>query len=255
MSSDSSSWLKHEDDTIVKHAKEQPADSSKSAVFIFLHGFDDDGAGLANIADQFQAANKLNHLTWIFPTAPENRDAMARAWYTPSKLTPLPSSRPELDDPEDEDGMMRSVAYVESLVTGLEEKGVPVDRIVLGGFSQGHAIIMLTGLVSRRLSAKLAGLVALHGYLPLAERIKALRKENGLPDTVDRQVPIFQGRGMRDVLVPKRYRSIQMQVLEEAGVHQDTIADHQYEGLGHSLNGEELRDLCTWLEKIIPPLE
>ena len=73
---------------------------------------------------------------------------MMTAWFTPTSLSPYPSSRPELDDPEDEDGMLRSRTYVESLIDGLVEKGVPANRIVLGGFSQGHAIALVTGLIA-----------------------------------------------------------------------------------------------------------
>lgn len=244
-----------DDNTIFKPAKSPPADVAKSAAFIFLHGVNDEGAGLSNIADQFQAAGKLNHMSWIFPTAPENRDAMMRAWYTPTKLTPRPSSRPELDDDEDLDGMLRTVTYVEGLVRDLEEKDVPLNRIVLGGFSQGHAITLLTGLLSPKLSGRLAGLVALHGYLPLAERITELRREKGLSEKVDRQLPIFVGRGMRDILVPKRYDAIQGQALNDVGVKASSIERHEYEGLGHSLNGKELTDLCAWLERVVPPID
>lgn len=66
-------------ETIYKPAKAFPKDPSDSAAFIFLHGFGDDGHGLCNIADQFQNAQKLPHLSWVFPTAPENKEAMQRA--------------------------------------------------------------------------------------------------------------------------------------------------------------------------------
>ena len=176
------------------------------------------------------------------------------AWYMPSPLSPFPSSRPELDDPEDEDGLLRARTYVESLIDDLVAQGIPPNRIVLGGFSQGHAVILLTGLTSAKYAGKLAGLVGLSGYLPLHDRIQALRSESGLPETAG-DVPMFIVRGTRDVLVPKRYLRLQMEKFKELGVGESTIEVHEYEGLGHTLSPQELMDLCTWLEKVIPPLE
>lgn len=176
------------------------------------------------------------------------------AWYLPSSLSPYPSSRPELDDPEDEDGLLNARKYVESLIDDLVAQGIPPNRIVLGGFSQGHAVTLLTGLTSEKYAGKLAGLVCLSGYLPLHDRIQALRTEASLPETVG-HVPMFIVRGQSDVLVPKRYLRLQLEKLKELGVEDSALEVHEYEGLGHRLSPQELMDLCTWLEKIIPALE
>ncbi len=192
-------------------------------------------------------------MQWIFPNAPENRDAMEQAWFTPSQLSPFPSSRPELDDPEDEDGMKQSLAYVTTLIDDLVSQGVPTNRIVVGGFSQGCAMTFLTGLLSKY-SGKLAGLVGLAGYLPLAEKIKELRAEAELPQEVG-HVPVFLMRGSKDMLVPRRYYSMCIARLKELGVSEDLLELHEYEGLGHSASGAVFRDMCAWLEKIVPPLE
>lgn len=192
-------------------------------------------------------------MQWILPTAPENRDAMQRAWYSPTRLSPFASSRPELDDPEDEEGMLRSVKSVEALIDELTGRGVPPDRIVLGGFSQGHAVTMLAGLTSAKAQG-LAGLVCLSGYLPLEGRIQGLRARAGLAETVG-MVSMFVVRGMKDMLVPKRYHRMQMEKLEALGVEMDGVEVKEYEGLGHSTCAEEIRDLCTWLEKVVPALE
>jgi lysophospholipase-2 len=178
---------------------------------------------------------------------------MMTAWYTPSPLSPYPSSRPELDDPEDEEGLLRARTYVESLLDDLVSQGIPPNRIVLGGFSQGHAVSLLTGLTSAKYADKLAGLVCLSGYLPLHDRIQLLRSEADLPSTVG-LVPMFIVRGQSDILVPKRYLRMQLEKLKELGVADSALEVHEYEGLGHRLSPQELMDLCTWLEKVIPPL-
>lgn len=119
---------------------------------------------------------------------------MNTAWYLPTALSPFPSSRPELEDDEDEDGMRASMAYIVSLIDDLVAQGVPEKRIVLGGFSQGCAMTLLTGLTSKY-AGKLGGLVGLSGYLPLADKISTLRADAGLTKHVDEDVPIFLVRG------------------------------------------------------------
>ncbi|KAF2122491.1 Alpha/Beta hydrolase protein [Lophiotrema nucula] len=236
-------------------ASSPPPSPSQSAAFIFIHGLGDEAAGVENIAHQFQSAHKLPHLQWIFPNALENRDAMTTAWYTPTRLSPYPSSRPELDDPEDEEGMRSSMSYIETLIDDLVSQGVPERRIVLGGFSQGCAMTLLTSLLSPKYSGKLAGLVGLSGYLPLADRIRALRGEAGLAREVEDEVEVFLGRGTRDMLVPKRCLRIAQEKLVELGVKEEKLIVKEYEGVGHSMSGAMLRDVCAWLERVVPEME
>ncbi|KAI9685447.1 MAG: hypothetical protein M1822_004578 [Bathelium mastoideum] len=178
---------------------------------------------------------------------------MQQAWYTPTPLSPFPSSRPELEEEEDEEGLKSSVAYVDSLIEDVRSRGIPLDRIVLGGFSQGCAVTLLSGLTSKY-AGRLAGLVCLSGYMPLVNKIQQLRSESGLPATVG-EMPIFVARGTKDMLVPKRYLTACVDKLRELGVSGSALDVHEYEGLGHATSGQELRDLCQWLEKLVPALE
>ncbi|KAF2714122.1 alpha/beta-hydrolase [Pleomassaria siparia CBS 279.74] len=239
---------------IIVSASSPPQDVVKSATFIFIHGLGDDADGVVNIAHQFQAGGKLPHMSWILPNALENRDAMSTAWYMPTPLSPYPSSRPELEDEEDEDGMKSSMTYIVSLIDDVISKGVPQERIILGGFSQGCAISLLTCLTSKY-AGKLGGVVGLSGYLPLADRIPALREKTGMTEHVDHEVEVFLVRGTRDMLVPKRHFRICYETLFGLGMKQDKVTIKEYEGLGHTVSGAELRDLCEWLERVVPALE
>ncbi|KAE9962315.1 hypothetical protein BLS_000502 [Venturia inaequalis] len=238
-----------------KPALSPPSDPAKGAAIIFLHGLGDDSGPWENVADQFQRAHKLDHTTWILPTAPDDKMQEMNAWYTPSPLSPWASQRPELDDPEDEEGMMKSVQYAESLIDDVIAKGIPAHRIVLGGFSQGHAIALLTGLTSKKYAGKLAGLVCLSGYLPIPDRIMPFRKENGLPEVVGGFVKVFLVRGKTDMLVPKRYLRLQIEKFMDLGIPGEVVEVHEYEGLGHAVRSDLLMDLLKWLERIIPELE
>ena len=103
-------------------------------------------------------------MKWIFPNALKHRNAMQTAWYTPTPLSPFPS-RPELNNPEDENGMKFGIACIVTLIDGLVSQGIPEIRIVLGGFSQGCVMTLLTGLTSEY-AGKLAGLVGYPGTSP-----------------------------------------------------------------------------------------
>lgn len=193
-------------------------------------------------------------MTWVLPNALENRDLGTTAWYMPTRLSPYPPSRPELEDDEDEEGMMATVAYLTTLIDDLVAEGIPEKRIVIGGFSQGHAMSMLTGLTSKY-AGKLGGLVGLSGYLPLPDRIPTLREEAGHPKKIDDQVEVFLARGTGDRLVPKRYHRLCYEKLYEYGAKKESVTLREYEGLGHVMGGAELRDLCAWLEQVVPPLD
>lgn len=194
-------------------------------------------------------------MKWVLPNALENRDAMTMAWFTPTRLSPFPPTRPELDDEEDEEGMKASMIYIVSLVDSLVLEGIPVERIILGGFSQGHAMALLTGLTSTKYAGHLGWLVGLSGYLPQADKIPALRDEVGLPAPSNDHTSVFLARGTRDMLVPKRYLTICANKVLECGVEEEKLTVKEYEGMGHVMSGVELRDLCVWLEKVVPPVE
>ena len=81
----------------------------------------------------------------------------------------------ELDAREDEEGMLRARSWVELFVAmelDHEGDGVPADRVVLAGFSQGAALAVLAGLTHVR---RLGGLAVLSGWLPLAKKLNTVR--------------------------------------------------------------------------------
>jgi lysophospholipase-1 len=72
---------------------------------------------------------------------------------------------------EDEAGMLRSSRQINELISAEIDAGMNPNRIVLGGFSQGGAMSLLTGLTSER---KLGGIVVLSAWLPLRKKIKSV---------------------------------------------------------------------------------
>lgn len=205
------------------------------------------------VARQFQEHDKLPHMSWILPNAKENRDAMTTAWYMPTSWSPFPSNRPELEDPEDEEGMRESIAYLESLIDACVNEGIAPGRIMLGGFSQGCALSILLGLTSKKYAGRLAGIAGLMGYVPLCDRLSEMRSQVEAPTTGD-TVPVFLARGTRDMLIPRRIWSQSLRALDDIGMKETQLSVREYD-VGHALNGPVLRDLCAWLEDALPEVK
>ena len=93
---------------------------------------------------------------------------------------PRRSGEPNPDKDEEEDdkeGIMKSVEYICGLIDTEVEAGVPVERIVVGGFSQGCAISLLVGLIGRY-RGRLGRVVGLSGYLPLSGKAGKVVEES-----------------------------------------------------------------------------
>ena len=182
---------------------------------------------------------------------------MSTAWYTPTSFSPIPvgrSSKPEDEDDDEfneegEDEILESVEYVCKLIDEEVTNGVPVERIVVGGFSQGCAVSLVLGLVSRY-AGNLGGVVGLSGYLPRGAKIKAGRKS--FRESEGRgKMKIFLAHGTRDMLVPMRvFRDTKTRV--EYTVGEGVLESHEYPNMGHVTCGPEFKDMCEFLERILP---
>lgn len=171
---------------------------------------------------------------------------MTTAWYRQTKLTVRPNPRPELDDDEDEDGMLQSRTYILSLVDDLVAQGVPLEKIFLAGFSQGCAISLLTGLTSKY-AGQFAGVIGLMGYLPLAERLDELKQRDAAAQDVTKQ-PVFLARGKTDALVPSRYFQLCSEKLQALNVKE--IVTNEYD-VGHSLSADVLAGIFEFITNIL----
>ncbi|HEY5928726.1 MAG TPA: carboxylesterase, partial [Burkholderiales bacterium] len=155
---------------------------------IWMHGLGADGSDFVPIVREL----KLPPLgiRFIFPHAPMrpvtiNGGFVMRAWYDIVVQ--------DLVRQEDERGIRDSQELVGQLIEKEIGRGIPTNRIVLAGFSQGGVITLQAGL---RYSKRLAGLLALSCYLPLAA---TLEKERS---AANQDVPLFIGHGTTDDIVP-----------------------------------------------------
>jgi phospholipase/carboxylesterase len=206
-----------------------------SATVIWLHGLGADGYDFVPLVRELENLG-APAVRYVFPHAPTrsvtiNGGAVMRAWYDIFGT--------ELVRREDERGIRQSQQDVVALITRENSRGVPNERIVLAGFSQGGAIALQTGL---RLTQPLAGLLALSTYLPLAQ---TLAHERAVPST---GVPILMAHGLQDPIIPLGRATTSRDQLRALGY---AVQWHEYP-MPHSVCADEVEQIAAFLQKLLP---
>ena len=203
------------------------------ATLIVLHGLGADGTDFIPMCDALDL-KAVGPVRCVMPRAPErpvtlNNGYRMRAWYDILGT--------DLQRREDVAGLRESVQQVHALIDRERARGVPANRIVLAGFSQGCAVTLLAGL---RYPERLTGLAGLSGYLPLAETTAAERTE------ANRGVPIFLAHGRSDPMVPMARGAASRDALSALGYG---VEWHEYP-MEHSVCMEEVAELNRWLLRV-----
>ena len=198
------------------------------AAVIWLHGLGADGHDFEPIVPELELEKPVR---FIFPHAPIrpvtiNQGMRMRAWYDILQLG---------GGPEDEAGLRASQKLTEELIRA---QRLPANRIVLAGFSQGGAIVLLAGL---RYPERLAGVMALSTYLPLAGTLAAERS------AANRETPIFMAHGRNDDLIPMQRAQASREYLQKLGY---AIEWHDYP-MPHSVCAPEIADLSSFLARVL----
>ena len=197
---------------------------------LWLHGLGADGNDFAPIVPEL-VDPAWPALRFVFPHAPVrpvtiNNGMSMRAWYDIIGF--------DAHARQDEAGIRASIAATEALIAREHERGVPSERIFLAGFSQGGAIALAAGL---RHASRLAGIVALSTYLPIADTLAAERS------AANADVGIFQAHGSFDPVVVPLRGSASRDLLQGLGYRVDW---HSYP-MAHAVCAEEIADLRRWL--------
>lgn len=197
---------------------------------IWLHGLGADGEDFVEVAEQM---NLPLPMRYIFPHAPKNPVTInggfvMRSWYDIADA--------DIAAKQDDAGIRASQNEIEKLITQEKIRGVPAENIFLAGFSQGAAIALHSGL---RHPATLGGILALSGYLPLAD---TLTREVSLSA---KKTPIFFAHGIHDPVVPYPLGKLSADKLQQHGFKVDW---HDYP-MPHSVCIEEINDIEHWIAK------
>jgi phospholipase/carboxylesterase len=200
---------------------------------IWLHGLGADGHDFEPIVPELRLAFAAR---FVFPHAPVrpvtiNGGMEMRAWYDILGF--------DRHAAEDAPGIRASAAALTELIDNEIERGMPADRIVLAGFSQGGAIALHTALREPR---KLGGVMALSTYLPLATTLAAERS------AASSGLPIFIAHGSADNVLPLALGESSRRALEAAGYR---VEWHAYP-MAHSVCLEEILAIGAWLTARAP---
>ena len=220
--------------TTVLDSIEINTSANPEVAVIWMHGLGDSGEGWAPIVNELDLAG-LPGIRFVFPHANMmpvtiNGGYVMRSWYD--------IVHTDLGRQEDEKGLRESQVLVEALIAREKERGIPASRIVLGGFSQGCAMTLQAGL---RHPEKLAGLMCLSGYVPMADKVAAERS------AANQDTPIFMVHGTMDPVIPISRATASRDLLVQLGYK---VEWHDYP-MQHSACAEEVQHISAWLKKVL----
>jgi phospholipase/carboxylesterase len=204
------------------------------ACVIWLHGLGADGHDFEPLIPQLGVVEVLA-VRVLLPHAPQrpvtiNGGMRMRAWYD--------ILAPDFRAVEDSQGIRQSGRQLAELVAREEAGGIPSERILLAGFSQGGAIALHTGL---RYPRRLAGILALSTWLPLAATLASESTEANLT------VPILMAHGMHDTVVPPALAEQSRDTLRQAGY----TVDWRTYPMPHAVCPEEVQAISSWLHTVL----
>ena len=206
-----------------------PAETPSGTV-IWLHGLGADGHDFEPIVPEL---NLDVPIRFVFPHAPKrsvtiNGGMEMRAWYDIDPGSPLSGT----------DEIRMSAAAVQELVDVENNNGMPTDRIVLAGFSQGGVVALHLGL---RTESRFAGLMALSTYVHDHENVGTE------VSFVSIDTPIFMAHGIADPMIPITRAVTSREALTALNYQ----VDWREYGMGHHVCPEELVDIKGFLERVL----
>lgn len=206
-----------------------------NASVIWLHGLGADGYDFEPVVKQLFRSQAFNNVRFILPHAPEmpvtrNNSYIMPAWYDIYGVIPIQQ--------EDEAGIKASQRYIESLIQAEIDRGIPSERIVIAGFSQGGAIALHTAL---RFPLRLGGVMALSTYLPLHSKLACEAH------AANHNTPIFMAHGIFDDVIGLDMSKASRNVLQN---QQYSIRWHEY-AMAHSVCTEEITDIQEFLQQVL----
>lgn len=197
---------------------------------IWLHGLGADGHDFVDIVPELYLPDALA-VRFIFPHAPIrpvslNNGLPMRAWFDIHGLIG--------DARVDAEGIAASDHALRALIRHEIEQGIPAERIVLVGFSQGGALALYSGLTY---PTRLGGILGLSTFLPVHSL-----KETHQP----KDIPIFMAHGEEDPIVACALGHASQKYLVDLGY---AVTWKTYP-MAHTVCAAEIQDISVWLKKI-----
>jgi phospholipase/carboxylesterase len=203
-----------------------------TASVIWLHGLGADGYDFVPIVSELELPNELA-IRFIFPHAPElpvtvNGGYLMPAWYDILEMN--------LERKIDVTQLRASASKVHALIEREIARGIPSERILLAGFSQGGAVAYDAGLLFEK---PLGGLLIMYSYLATQESLDI--------NPANQQIPILIQHGQQDLVVPEILGQRAFRFLVDQGCR----VDYESYAMDHSLCAEQLTSIARWLQQIL----
>jgi len=204
-----------------------------TATVILLHGLGADGNDFVPIVSEMRLPSTMA-VRFIFPNAPSipitiNGGYVMPAWYDITEMT--------IDRKIDTKQLIDSAEEIRRLVDREIDRGIPSNRIVLAGFSQGGAVSYQTALTYMQ---PLAGLLCMSTYFATKDAIT--------PNSANKDLPILICHGSRDPMVPERMGQEAQERLTGMGYS----VEYKSYPVEHSVCPEEIADISQWLQRVLP---
>ncbi len=180
------------------------------AAVILLHGRGADAADILPLANEFDVAN----VAYLAPDAAQN------AWYPDRFMEPMAKNEPWLSS---------ALAFLDRVVADVANAGIPPERLVIGGFSQGACLALE---YAARHAKRYGGVIAFAGGLIG-------------PDSTPREyagsfdgTPVFIGVGDQDEHIPVARSELSAEVYTRMGAEVDLQV---YAGLPHTIIADQIK--------------
>ncbi|EED36383.1 carboxylesterase 1 [Luminiphilus syltensis NOR5-1B] len=211
--------------------QKEPKTPANAAV-IWLHGLGADGSDFVPIIPELGFPTTMA-VRFIFPNAPSipitiNGGYQMPAWYDITAM--------DVERKVDTDQLVASAEQVRLLIDREIDRGIPSDRIVLAGFSQGGAVAYQTALTHMY---PLAGLLCLSTYFATGDTIT--------PNSANQQIPIKICHGTRDPMVGVQLGKAAYQRLTAMGY----AVEYREYPMEHAVCPDEIADISRWLQHVL----
>ncbi len=209
----------------------EPTEPATASV-IWLHGLGADGHDFEPIVPELRLPKTLP-VRFIFPHAPSipvtiNGGMVMPAWFDIRGM--------DLDTAVGEDDIQTSVAATRALIEREIARGIPSERIVLAGFSQGGTVVLHTALSHPE---KLAGLMVLSSFFAAQGALE--------PHPANRDIPIHVFHGTEDPMAPESLGQQTVAALQRLGY----APDYKTYPMPHAVCPEEISDISDWLQRLL----
>ena len=206
-------------------------DQDPVAVVIWLHGLGADGHDFEPIVPELHLPANLP-VRFVFPHAPEMAvtafgGQRARAWFDFG-----------MGGAADLPGLKKSVSRIHDLMQNEIDSGMPAERILLAGFSQGGVLAFHTAL---HYPKRLAGILALSTFLADADSLGTEKTK------VNADIPILLCHGLQDAVLPVAMGRSALNSLTKAGY---TVDWREYP-MAHEVCLEEIQEISQWLQGVL----